>query len=58
MIDINNLLTSAVRDSDASRKRVERLTKLLADEMALLNGGDWRIDIDHDIGFALVRRCS
>lgn len=38
--------------------KVKRLTAEVAIQMALLHGGDWRIEIDHDDGFVVVRRRS
>lgn len=35
---------------------VKRKTAEIAVAMALLHGGDWRIQIDHDAGFVMVVR--
>lgn len=40
---------------DPARK-VKRLTAEVAIQMALLHGGDWRVEIDHEDGFVVVRR--
>lgn len=38
--------------------KVKRLTAEVAAAMALIHGGDWRIEIDHQDGFVVVRqRC-
>lgn len=34
--------------------RVKRLTAEVAIQMALLHGGDWRVQIDHEKGYILV----
>lgn len=34
--------------------KVKRLTAEVAVAMALLHGGDWRVEIDHQSGFVLV----
>ncbi len=40
------------------KMKVKRLTAELSATMALLHGGDWRVQIDHEIGFVVVRqRC-
>ena len=36
--------------------KVKRLMAQVAVEMALIHGGDWRVEIDHEDGFAVVRR--
>lgn len=36
--------------------KVKRLTAEIAVAMALHHGGDWRVEIDHQIGFVLVSR--
>lgn len=36
--------------------RVKRLTAEVAIQMALLHGGDWRVQIDHAAGLVLVAR--
>lgn len=36
--------------------KVKRLTAEVATTMALLHGGDWRIQIDHEEGMILVAR--
>jgi len=38
--------------------RVKKLTAEVAVLMALIHGGDWRTEIDHEIGYALVSRRS
>lgn len=38
--------------------KVKRLTAEVAVTMALLHGGDWRVEIDHEDGFVVVRRHS
>lgn len=35
---------------------VKRKTAETATAMALLHGGDWRVQIDHDEGFVLIAR--
>lgn len=35
---------------------VKRKTAEVAVAMALIHGGDWRIEIDHEDGFVVVRR--
>jgi len=37
---------------------VKRKTAEVATMMALIHGGDWRVEIDHEIGFALISRRS
>lgn len=37
---------------------VKRKTAEVAAMMALIHGGDWRVEIDHEIGFALISRRS
>lgn len=37
---------------------VKRKAAELSTAMALLHGGDWRVEIDHDDGFVVVRRRS
>lgn len=36
--------------------KVKRLTAEVAIQMALLHGGDWKVQIDHPEGFVLVSR--
>lgn len=36
--------------------RVKRLTAEVAIQMALLHGGEWRVQIDHAAGLVLVAR--
>lgn len=36
--------------------KVKRLTAEVAIAMALIHGGDWRTEIDHQLGFVVVRR--
>lgn len=36
--------------------KVKRLTAEVAVAMALIHGGDWRIQVDHDRGFVFVTR--
>ncbi|MDR7032405.1 hypothetical protein [Mesorhizobium sp. BE184] len=36
--------------------RIKRLTAETAIQMALLHGGDWRVQIDHEIGLVVVAR--
>lgn len=36
--------------------KVKRLTAEVAVTMALVHGGDWRIQIDHEIGLIVVAR--
>ena len=36
--------------------RVKRLTAEVAVAMALIHGGDWRVQIDHAVGFVFVTR--
>lgn len=38
------------------RVKVKRLTAQLSCEMALLHGGDWRVQIDHDVGLIVIAR--
>lgn len=34
--------------------KVKRLTAEVAVQMALLHGGDWRVQIDHEKGYVLI----
>lgn len=34
--------------------KVKRLTAEVATAMALIHGGDWRVEIDHRSGFVLI----
>ena len=34
---------------------VERLSQLVADAMLELHGGDWRVFVDHETPFVLIR---
>lgn len=36
--------------------KVKRLTAEVAVQMALIYGGDWRVEVDPEIGFVLVSR--
>lgn len=36
--------------------KVKRLTAEVAVAMALIHGGDWRVQVDHDEGFIFVCR--
>lgn len=36
--------------------KVKRLTAEVAVQMALLHGGDWRVQIDHEVGLIVVAR--
>lgn len=36
--------------------KVKRLTALVSYEMALLDGGDWRVRIDHHEGLVIIAR--
>lgn len=36
--------------------KVKRLVAEIAIQMALIHGGDWRTEIDHEIGAVVVRR--
>lgn len=38
--------------------KIKRLTAEVAVQMALLHGGDWRVEVDHEDGFVVVRRRS
>jgi hypothetical protein len=38
--------------------KVKRLVAEIAIQMALLHGGDWRAEVDHEIGYALISRRS
>jgi hypothetical protein len=40
-------LSEGAAQINAAKQRIERLTKLLADEMSKLHGLDYRIKIDH-----------
>lgn len=58
--NVDRLISRATAGAEASKKRVERLAKLLADEMQVIHGdrwgdGGWRFHIDHDVGLVLVR---
>lgn len=37
---------------------IRRKVAEIATAMALLHGGDWRVEIDHEDGFVVVRRRS
>lgn len=37
---------------------IKRKSAEIATAMALLHGGDWRVEIDHEDGFVVVRRRS
>lgn len=39
----------------ADRQTIQQKAKALAVAMAMLHGGDWIAQIDHDAGFILVR---
>jgi hypothetical protein len=51
---LTTLLDDATNEVTISTKRVERLAKLLADEMGRLHGLRYRIQIDHSPGLELV----
>lgn len=36
--------------------RIKKKVADLAYLMALVHGGDWRIEIDHDLGYVVIRR--
>lgn len=36
--------------------KIKRLTAELSFTMALMHGGDWRVEVDHETGFVLVAR--
>ena len=38
------------------RMRVKRLAAETATLMALIHGGDWRVQVDHDVGLIVVAR--
>lgn len=58
----NDEIVAGLRDAAGAgppidpRMRVKRLTAEVAVAMALIHGGDWRIEIDHEDGFVVVRR--
>ena len=37
-------------------KAIKKKTAELAYQMALVHGGDWQIQIDHEIGYVMVSR--
>jgi uncharacterized protein involved in exopolysaccharide biosynthesis len=51
---LESILAQANTDAAASLKRVERLSKLLADAMQDIHGGAWRIQVEHEAHFVIV----
>jgi len=58
----NHEIVARLRDSAGAAPpidpylKVRRLTAEIATEMALIHGGDWRVQVDHEDGFVVVRR--
>lgn len=54
---LEKLLNSAAKGWSADpMKRIQEDADAIATAMALLHGGDWRVQIDHDEGFLLIVR--
>lgn len=51
---VETLLGDATLEVAISRKRIDRLAKLLAEEMERLHGLKYRIQIDHSPGIEFV----
>lgn len=53
-IAIPAILAHATKGATEKRKRAERLAALLADLMAEMHGGEWRVQIEHEPNVAMV----
>lgn len=51
---IDTMLSRATTGAACARKRVERLVKLLTDEMQNIHGGSWKAYVDHEADVAMV----
>lgn len=58
----NEQIVAELRDSAGAsapidpHMKVKRLTAEVAVAMALIHGGDWRVQVDHDVGLVVVAR--
>lgn len=50
------LMASALNVAEFQMKSVHTLAEALSKEMKAIHGGNWRINIDHEEGFALISR--
>ena len=46
----------SIADATRAGEIIEQDAKSLADTMKAVHGGEWRIQIDHEVGFVLVVR--
>lgn len=53
---IDELLNSSSWPVDDPAAKIQRDASSIANAMAMIHGGEWRIQIDHQTGYVLVRR--
>lgn len=51
---VQSLLATAVKAAAVQQKSVRIWTKLIAETMQEMHGGEWVFDIDHETGFVLI----
>lgn len=54
-VAVQELLSTAIKDAAAQNKTVRVMSKLIAETMQEMHGGQWIFDIDHNAGFVLIR---
>lgn len=50
------LYGTGIKTDDEMNTVIKRKAAEIAIAMAILNGGDWRVTVDHDQGFVMVSR--
>lgn len=51
---VDSLLSDASGEVEAKKKAIRVFSKLLAEYMSELHGGDWKVQIDHKVGLVAV----
>lgn len=53
----NAILAKAGDDATALHRVIDALAESLVNHLHRMHGGSWRIDIDHEVKFVVVRQC-
>lgn len=51
---VRAIVAKASEDAATSQLLVQHLSKVVADEMQVIHGGTWSVNIDHDDQFILI----
>lgn len=56
MSAISQIKSKAIKEGSAILESIDMTTRVLADMMREVHGGEWRTDVDRETGFIVVRK--